>query len=182
MFHHAQVVRDEKVGEVLFLAERVEQQQNLGLNRDVERGYRFIQHHELGIEGDRARDAHTLFLAAGELMWIVVAVLALEAHFLKQRDGLLPADGRRIIGVDDEDFFDRLADGLARIEARGRVLKDDLHVAAQRPHLLPRELAQVYAPLVVVVQFGLICRVQTALCNGEHMLAPIFEGFFPVSL
>ena len=49
-------------------AEVDEQREDLLLRGDVEAGGRLVKHHEVGVAGERHRDADALLLAAGELV------------------------------------------------------------------------------------------------------------------
>ena len=51
MLHNSQIMRNEEICQVLFLAERVEQQENLGMDRHIERGRGLVEDHEFGVEG-----------------------------------------------------------------------------------------------------------------------------------
>ena len=73
---------DERQAHVaLELAQQVE---DLGLDRDVERGDRLVGDEQLGLERDRAGDADALALAAGELVRIAVVVLGVEPDAVHQ--------------------------------------------------------------------------------------------------
>src|SRR5262249_15518303 len=76
---HAEVVADEEIGETELLPQRHEQVDDLRLDRDVERRHRLVADHELRANRERAGDAETLALPAGELMWIAPLVTGIEA-------------------------------------------------------------------------------------------------------
>jgi hypothetical protein len=61
-------VRDEQVGQAELVLQVVEQVDHAGLDRDVERRDRLVEHQQLRAEGQRAGDADALALAAGELV------------------------------------------------------------------------------------------------------------------
>ena len=63
-----EVVRDEQVREVELVLQRLEQVDDLRLDRDVERGDRLVRDDEVRVDGERAGDADPLALAAGELV------------------------------------------------------------------------------------------------------------------
>ena len=63
-----EVVRDEEVRDAELVLQIHEQVDDLRLDRDVERADRLVAHDELGLHGERARDADALPLAAGELV------------------------------------------------------------------------------------------------------------------
>ena len=61
---HAHVVGDEEVGQPELALEVLEQVEDLGLDRDVERGHRLVADDEVRLEDQRAGDADALALAA----------------------------------------------------------------------------------------------------------------------
>ena len=66
MAHHAEIVRDEQHRQMQPVLQIEQQVDDLGLNRDVERGHRFIGDHQRRIERQRTRDTDTLTLTAAE--------------------------------------------------------------------------------------------------------------------
>ena len=68
--HDAHIVRDEETGEPLFLPQRVQQTEDLSLDRDVEGRDGLVADQELRLRGQRAGDAHALALPSGELAGI----------------------------------------------------------------------------------------------------------------
>jgi hypothetical protein len=79
-----EVVRDEDVGEAEVALEVLEQVQDLRLHGDVERRDRLVADDQLRVDGERARDADALALAAGELVREAVVVLGIEPDDLEQ--------------------------------------------------------------------------------------------------
>ena len=79
-----EVVRDEDVGEPELRLQVLEQVQDLRLDRHVERGHRLVADDQLRVDGERARDADPLPLAAGELVREAVVVLGVEPDDLEQ--------------------------------------------------------------------------------------------------
>ena len=61
---HAEVVGDEEVGEVVFVLQVLQEVDDLGLDGDVEGGDWLVGDDEGGVEGEGARDADALTLAA----------------------------------------------------------------------------------------------------------------------
>ena len=80
MAHHGQIVRDEQVRELELALQVFEQIDDLRLDRNVERRYRFIAHDEGRLHRQRTRYSDALALAAGELVRI-----ALD-HVVEQTD------------------------------------------------------------------------------------------------
>ena len=79
-----EIVRDEDVGEPELVLEVVEEVDDLGLDRHVERGDRLVGDDQPRIQGERTRDADPLSLPARELVWIAVDVGRGEADYLQE--------------------------------------------------------------------------------------------------
>ena len=69
-----EVVGDEQVREPELVLKVLQEVQDLRLDGDVERAHGLVEHHELGFEGERARDPDALALSARELMGVAVVV------------------------------------------------------------------------------------------------------------
>ena len=80
----AEIVRDEDVGEPELVLEVVEEVDDLGLDRHVERGDRLVGDDQPRIQGERTRDADPLSLPARELVRIAVDVGRGEADDLQE--------------------------------------------------------------------------------------------------
>ena len=61
---HAQVVRDQDHGGAVPVAQVAHERQDLGLDRDVERGGRLVCHEQRRLVGERGRDHDALLHAA----------------------------------------------------------------------------------------------------------------------
>ena len=73
---HAHVVGDQQRGHAQPVLEVVEQGQDLGLDRDVERGGRLVGDQHPRLAGQRDRDHHPLAQPAGELVRVILQPLA----------------------------------------------------------------------------------------------------------
>ena len=82
--HDAQVVGDEQVGQVELLLQVLEQVDDLGLNRHVERRDRLVAHDEARLDGERASDADALALAARELVRVAVGEVRIQPDDAQQ--------------------------------------------------------------------------------------------------
>ena len=117
---------------------QVEQQvQRLRLDRDVERGNRFVGHDQPRVEGQGAGDADALPLAAAEGVREALHELGTQAHQPQQlRHAFFP-----LLAVPHPGHQQRLADDVeerhARVERPVGILEDHLHLRAQRLQLLP---------------------------------------------
>ncbi len=136
--HHRQVVRDEQVGEAEFGLQPLEQVEHPGLDGDVEGGDGFVQHQQVGADGEGAGDGDPLALAAGELVRVAVGVRGVEAD-LAQQFGDAPAGLRGGGALGEQRFGEHVADRHPGVEGGGRVLEDDLDPGAQSPDRGPVE-------------------------------------------
>ena len=75
-----EIVGDEEVREPELVLQVLQQIDDLRLHGDVERGDRLVEHEELRIRRQRARDADALPLPAGELVRIALAVVGTAAR------------------------------------------------------------------------------------------------------
>ncbi len=89
---HRQVVRDEQVGQAELLLQVLQQVDDAGLDRHVQRRHRLVEDQHLRPQRERAGDADALPLAAGELVRVPVAVLRVEPDRSQQLPDL-PAPG-----------------------------------------------------------------------------------------
>ena len=76
----AHVVGDEQVGQAELALELLEQVQDLGLDRHVERRHGLVADDEVGLEDERAGDADALALAARELVRVAAGVVRLRGR------------------------------------------------------------------------------------------------------
>jgi len=142
---HAQVVSDEDVGKVQLVLQVIEQVDHLGADRDVEGGDRLVGDDQLRVQGQRPGHADPLPLAAGELVRIAVDVLRRQADEVEQFAhpalDLVPVPAL----VDAQGLGEYLADSLARVERRVRVLEHHLQLAPHRAQLAPGQRGDVLA-------------------------------------
>src|ERR1700730_18525619 len=80
----SQIVRDEEVRMILVALELLEQVHDLGLNGNIERRDWFVRDDEIGIYGERARDADPLALATREFVRVSFDEAFAQAHCLHQ--------------------------------------------------------------------------------------------------
>ena len=142
----AEVVRDEQHGEAELALQVGEQVDDLGLDRDVEGGYGLVGDDQFGLDGQRPGDDDALALAAGEFVRVAVDVLGGEADPLEDLDRTRPLAAARA----RDRGSSRLRPGCrsdrhARVEARKRVLEDDLHAPAIGAHGRAVEVGDVDA-------------------------------------
>ncbi len=113
-------MRDHQDGHVQLGPEAAEEIENLGTDRDVERGRRLVRDQERWLAGQGHRDHRPLLHAAAELVWVVVhaAPCGWDSDDVEQLDG--PFARRRVIqsAVSLEALSDLSADGQDGVQAR----------------------------------------------------------------
>src|SRR5437764_674874 len=115
--------------------EAAHQVQDLRLNRDVERGGRFVADQKRRTAGQRPCDRNPLPLPARELVRKLLAVGASETDLLQQgRDPFIERGFRRTLAASPghQRLGDDIGDAPTGIQARVGILEDHLHVAARR--------------------------------------------------
>ena len=143
---HPQVVGDEEVGEIAPLLQGAQQVDDLRLDQHVERAGRLVEHDEGRLQHDRAGDRDALALAAGKFVRIAEPRLGIEADIVQGADhAALALLGRHVGMMHPQPFLDDVGDRHARAERAVGVLEHDLHVAAERPHLLEVQALQLLA-------------------------------------
>src|SRR5206468_2148282 len=105
--------------------------------------HRLVRDDEVGIHGERPRDADALPLPTGELVRVAADRVAGEADDLEQ----LAHAARSVAAAGETVRAQRLADDPAdavpRVERGERILEDHLHAPAQRPQLVVTEMRDV---------------------------------------
>src|SRR5438034_10878753 len=82
--HHAQVMRNEEVGQVKLLLQPLQQIKHLRSYRDIQGGDRFIGNHKFWIDRHRARYCDTLSLSTTKLVRVAVNVLSAQTNDAQQ--------------------------------------------------------------------------------------------------
>src|SRR5918995_5978605 len=140
-----EVVGDEQIRQRELGLELLEQVDDLRLDRDVERGDRLVQDDEVRVEGEGARDADALTLAAGELVRIAAGGVPGEPDRLEELSytgGEVSSSGE---AMGPHRLADDPADAVARIERGEGVLEDDLHAAPEGTELAFAAVSDVLA-------------------------------------
>ncbi len=123
--HHAEIVSDDQHAHAGFPLQFLQQRQNLGLHRHVERGGRLVGDQEVGTQRKRHGDHHALTLAAGKLVRIFAhgAFRVGNAHPRQQAHSLAPGrSGLHPVGR--HRLADLPSDGVDRVQMAERVLED----------------------------------------------------------
>ncbi len=77
---HAHGVRDEDIGELVFILQVLQQVEDLGLDGHIQRRDRLIGDHQLGVDHQRAGNADALALPTAEAVRETPQVLDAQAH------------------------------------------------------------------------------------------------------
>src|SRR4051812_12657060 len=113
--HRLQVVADEDDGDAGLTPDFIQELQDAGAHREVERARGLVEHDELRLGGERARDGYALKLPARELVREALERGNRQAHALSQ---LADSGGARF-GVQTrvklEWLLERAADRHARV-------------------------------------------------------------------
>ena len=145
---HAHVVGHQHHRGAVVAPEPLDQGDDLGLHRDIERGGRLVGDDQFRLRADRERDHHALAHAAGEFVRVGVdALLRRRDAHLGQKVDRAPA--RRLLGqagVGPDGLDDLVADPVERIETGQRILEDHADpLAPDRAHLFGRQLVDAQA-------------------------------------
>ena len=142
-----QIVRDEQIGDPPLALQIAEQVENPGAHRNVKRRQRFVQHDQLRLRCNGARDRDALPLAAGNFVNMPCPQVSRQADTFKQGvDRRRPACPIRD-GMDTQRIVKHALDRRARVEGGKRVLEHHLQPSprlsqartAQRQQVLVRE-------------------------------------------
>jgi len=128
--------------------EALDQRDDLGLHRNVERGGRFVGDDQFRLGADRQRDHDALAHAAGEFVRIGVDALVgrWNADFRQKVDRALARGLFRQIGMGPDGLDQLIADPVQRVEAGERVLENHSDPLAPDPaHLFRRQIVDPQA-------------------------------------
>ena len=76
VLHDRQIVAHVDAAHIVALAELANRREHMALGRDVEPGRRLVEDDQRGPPHERQRERDALLLAAGELVWVAMQVLA----------------------------------------------------------------------------------------------------------
>ena len=114
---HGQVMRDEQHGQAVALLHLLEQVEDLGLDRDVQRGHGLVADQHLGVESQCPGNADPLALPARELVRAPVAEPRLDADGLHQLVDAIAVPLPALVAPHDKalaDHVSHLAPGIER--------------------------------------------------------------------
>ena len=138
----AEVVGDQHDAGPALGLEGAHQVEDLGLDRDVERGGRLVGDEQLGLGGEGHGDHHPLRLTARELVRVRLGAPfgVGDTDRAQHLDGLLEAGRTARVAVDLVDLADLVAGREARVQAGVGLLEDHRDpIAAQRAHRRARQ-------------------------------------------
>ena len=166
--HHREVVGDEEIGEAELALEVLQEVQYLGLHGDVEGRHRLVADEELGLQGERTRDADALALSAGEAVRIAAEPPGVEPG--QGHEPLHLRDPGRAVAdpVNHERFTHDVEDRHARVEGAERVLKDELDPRPEADELAVVETVEPHQGPVVVEDDRAFVRVHRAHDHLAH--------------
>jgi hypothetical protein len=146
VFDNPKVVRNEEIRQAELVAQIHQKVKDLGLYGNIERGNGLIGDDQFRMEGDRPGNSDPLALSAAELVGIPEGVLGMEPNLLKNlQDALFLCLSRG-----DPMHFQSLPNNLAypqpRVQGLIGILKDELHVGPEFPHLFPVEAKKGLPP------------------------------------
>ena len=116
----------------------LEQVDDAGANRYVERRDRLVEHEQLRLERERARDADALALAAGKLPADSGSTCSGRSPTSSSSSRTRRVHASAAHAVRRERLGEDVADRQARIERGQRILEDHLQIAADRESLRVR--------------------------------------------
>ena len=90
MLYDGQIVGDKKISEFSCLLQFLQHIDDLCLDGNIQRRYRFVADDEARIYRQRPGDADTLSLSAGKLMRETVLELRVQSHQLHELQNLIP--------------------------------------------------------------------------------------------
>ena len=145
VLHDGQVVGDKQICGTELVLELLKKVQNLGLNGYVKCRDRLVADDQLWLQSERAGNADTLTLTAGELMRITVDVLGVQSDNVEKLADTLNALFLGAHAVNGHGLGDDLADGHTGIQRSIRILEDKLHLATHVLDLMLAHLGNVFA-------------------------------------
>lgn len=145
-FDHRQVVCDEEQGQAVPLLHVLQQVEDLGLYRHVERGYWLIAQQHAGLQDECAGDADPLALSAGEFVRSSVTDhVWVEPDRVEHLVHSFPGGRADGVAPDAHPLGDDVADCAPWVEGGDRVLKYHLKVGPDAPEVIATQACQLLA-------------------------------------
>src|ERR1043166_1624859 len=143
MLNHGQAMRDKQIRQTKLFLQILQQIHDLRLNRHIESRYGLIANYQFRIERQSSCDADPLALSTRKFVWITVGIFRIEPDLLQQIENALVAFGLVADLMYDERLGDDRSNAKPRVEARIRILKNDLHLAPEFLHFIMRQVDDV---------------------------------------
>ena len=124
--HDGEIVGDEDIGDALLALQADKQVEDFCAHRDIERRHRLVEHDEVRLRRDGARDRDALALAAGNLMNGARGKRWVEPDAFEESGDHGRTPGAVGDAVDAQRIGERACDRGARIEGGERVLEHHL--------------------------------------------------------
>ena len=121
-----EIVADEQQREAVAGLHVLQNVEDLGLHRHVERGHRLVADQHLRIEGERTSDTDALALTTGELVRAAFAEFRVDPDRDHQFLDAFLRPGPLRVAPHRDALADDIADLATRVERRDRVLEDHL--------------------------------------------------------
>ena len=152
VFHDAQVVRDEDIGEAALLLQRHEKVEHLGPYGHVQGAHRLVADDQFGVHAERPGYADALPLPAGELVGIAVHVFGSHVYGLEQIADYFPPLRPRPRPVLSEGILEGADDGEGGVKGRVGILEHDLHALSGGHHIGGRQCPEILVHAVEIVE------------------------------
>src|SRR4030042_3648333 len=138
------VMGDKQVAHSQGLLQLLEEIDDLGLYGYIKRRHRLVTDDQRRIDAQGARTTSPRSLPAAELMGIQISRVRLHSHHLQELRHPRLAFAPSFYTDSAKPFFNGLADGHAGVERTIGILEDDLHLLAQRLHLVIGYVADIF--------------------------------------
>jgi hypothetical protein len=137
LHNHRQIVRNQNQGERELAPQPVKQLDNLRSGRDIKRRNGLIGDEKIRAQNQRAGNPDALSLASGKFVRVTVERRGVEPnHFEHGNHARSARRTRKPRFVNRERLADDRTNAHARIERRGRILKNHLHAASSRAKIV----------------------------------------------
>jgi len=134
--YDAEVMADEQVGDPGRLLQVLEQGQDSGLCRDIERARGLIADDHRWVQCERPGDGHALPLSPRELPRVPARGVSGQAYGVEQ----VPDPGTAALDPGSRKWLNQdVPDGHSRVQGGVRVLEDDLNISGQLASTRPRD-------------------------------------------
>ncbi len=142
---YRQGVGNEDQGQFELQSDMGQQIQNLRLYGGVEGRHRFVSDQQAGIQGKRPRDGNSLLLSPAQFGGVSRKKAVVKGHSGKRLEDSLSTGGTIVGAVNHEWFPNYFTHVHVRVKLTGRILKDQLKLAASHSEIGLGQPVQVAA-------------------------------------